>query len=86
MILVAAHGLALLVSVSAQAMASPNYKLEWFVPLTGSGGTASSIHYAIQYTVGQTATGNASSSHLATGLGFWAGIWNWLVHLPLIVR
>ncbi len=71
---------------SVAAMASPNYKLDWFLPLTGGGGAASSSHFAINYTVGQTVVGHSSSAHFTTGLGFWAGIWSWFMRLPLLFK
>ena len=76
----------LLFTLSAQAMTSTNYKLDWYVPLSGGGGHASSASYAIDYTVGQTASGNASSTSYSTGLGFWAAVWQRWIYLPLIFR
>jgi hypothetical protein len=79
-------GFAILFTISVHAMESTNYKMEWYVPLSGGGGSASSANYAMDYTVGQTVIGNSSSAHYSTGLGFWAGIWNWIVSLPLILK
>ena len=44
-------------------MSSANYRLDWFVPLTGSGGAASSANYAANFTVGQTAIGGSTSTN-----------------------
>jgi hypothetical protein len=71
---------------SAAAMVSTNYRVEWFVPLSGGGGAASSTNYMVNITVGQTAIGSSTSTNYTTGMGFWSAVWNWLVHLPLIVR
>jgi len=78
----------LLLASSVQAMSSANYKLEWFTPLTtGGGGPASSTHYAVNLTIGQTAVGRATSVHYRAGLGYWEGLftgsWN---YLPLTMR
>ncbi|OGO35086.1 MAG: hypothetical protein A2W35_11365 [Chloroflexi bacterium RBG_16_57_11] len=62
----------LLLAPAAQAMSSDNYALDWMVPLTsGGGGSAVSIHYAANYSVGQTSVGEASSVSYAVRLGFW---------------
>jgi hypothetical protein len=81
--------LALLLLVSSvQAMSSTNYKLEWFTPLTGAGGgPASSAHYAVNLTIGQTAVGRSASADYHAGLGYWEGLFTggWL-YLPLTMR
>jgi hypothetical protein len=67
--------LLLLISASALAMASPNFMLNWFTSLNGSGGGPSvSTSYAANITVGQTATGDSSSTNYKLELGYWAGI------------
>ena len=76
----------LLFTLSAQAMTSTNYKLDWYVPLSGGGGHASSASYAIDFTVGQTASGNAASTTYSAGLGFWTAVWQRWLYLPLIFR
>jgi hypothetical protein len=78
----------LLLASSVQAMSSANYKLEWFTPLTGAGGgPASSTHYAVNLTIGQTAVGRAASAHYRAGLGYWEGLFtgSW-TYLPLTMR
>ena len=76
-----------LLAANAQAMSSTNYKLEWFVPLTGGGGgPAASATYAVNFTVGQTAVGNMASANYSLGLGFWADNGPSPVYLPLILR
>ena len=87
--------LALLVALScilltgrALAMSSDNYRLDWFTPLTGGGGgAASSANYAVNFTIGQTASDTSSSAGYEGCLGYWcdtAGAYD--VYLPLILR
>jgi hypothetical protein len=76
---------------SAQAMESDNYKLDWFTPLSGSGGgTASSDHYALNVTIGQAITGASDSSSYAGCLGYWCGGVGTAaahsIYLPLVLR
>ncbi len=79
--------LLLLLAGRALAMSSTNYKLEWFVPLTGSGGVANSTNYAVNFTVGQSAIGAASSTHYKGCLGYWCGAaTQYRVYLPLVLR
>ena len=60
-----------LVTSNALAIESDNYRLDWFTPLIGSGGTASSTNYAINVTIGQAAIGTSSSTHYGGCLGYW---------------
>jgi hypothetical protein len=61
-----------LIGSGALAIGSDNYRLDWFTPLTGNGGrTANSTNYAINFTVGQAASGAASSTNYAGCLGYW---------------
>lgn len=77
----------LLLTGSALAMSSANYKLDWFVPLTGGGGgPAKSANYAINFTVGQSAIGLSSSANYRAGLGYWYGIVQYRIYLPLTLR
>jgi hypothetical protein len=68
------------------AMSSTNYRLDWFTPLTGGGGPASSANYAVNLTVGQSVIGTSSSTNYAVGLGYWYGIGRYRTYLPLVVR
>jgi hypothetical protein len=78
--------LALLLTTAAQAMSSANYRLDWLIPLTsGGGGEASSAHYALSYSVGQSVIGVSSSTHYASNLGFWQQFSRYL-RLPLILK
>jgi hypothetical protein len=78
--------LALLLTSAAQAMHSANYALDWLAPLTsGGGGEASSAHYSINYSVGQSAIGAASSTHYISNLGFWQVFARYL-RLPLVLK
>ena len=78
----------LLLAGSALAMSSTSYRLDWFTPMTGGGGApASSASYAVNFTVGQTAIGVASSSSYRACLGYWCGaVGQWRVYLPLVLR
>ena len=78
----------LLLTGSALAMSSANYKLDWFVPLTGSGGSEmSSANYKAYVTVGQTAIGASASANYGACLGYWCGqLPGGRLHLPLIMR
>ena len=72
---------------SVLAMSSDNYRLDWFIPLTGGGGAASSTNYAIHLTVGQTAIGASSSTGYGACLGYWCGIMEGhKIYLPLTLR
>jgi hypothetical protein len=77
----------LLLASGALAMFSTNYHLDWFTPLTGGGGgPASSAHYAINFTIGQSATGVSSSTNYGVRLGYWYGISRYRIYLPLVLR
>ena len=78
----------LLLTGSALAMSSTNYKLDWFVPLTGSGGSEmSSTNYKAYVTIGQTAIGASASTNYGACLGYWCGqLPGGRLHLPLILR
>ncbi len=68
------------------AMSSANYRLDWFVPLTGTGGAAISTHYAIGYTVGQSVGGRFIGAEESACLGFWCAGTTHRLFLPLVVR
>ena len=82
----------LLLVGSAVAMSSTSYRLDWYTPLTSSGGgTANSTNYAVNLTVGQAAIGGSSSANYAAGLGYWNGVeWYGIgqlrVFLPLVFK
>jgi len=72
---------------SALAMSSTNYRLDWFTPLTsGGGGPAGSAGYAVNLTVGQTASGLASSDSFQACLGYWCDRSFYRVYLPLMLK
>jgi hypothetical protein len=78
--------LLLLLAQAAQAMSSANYRLDWMIPLTNSGGgEASSTHYTAYYSVGQTAVGEASSTNYTVKMGFWQKFLRW-IWLPLLQK
>jgi hypothetical protein len=91
MILLSA-ALLLLVVQSASAMSSDTYRIDWFTPATGSGGRASSAGYQINFTVGQTASKNSTSSAYQAQMGYWAGIRDapqpadYGIYLPQVMR
>ncbi len=74
---------------SALAMSSSHYRLDWFTPMTGSGGgPVSSAHYTASFTVGQSVTGASASQHYGSGMGYWYG---WLsnklhIFLPVLAK
>jgi hypothetical protein len=71
----------------ALAMSSTNYRLDWYVPLTSSGGPASSTNYVGNFSVGQAVIGYASSTDYTTGLGYWYGVaGGYKVYLPLLLK
>ena len=77
----------LLLTHIALAMESTNYKLDWFVPLTGGGGgPSSSTNYEVDFTVGQTAIGAADSDNYAIGQGYWYGVLDSWLFLPLVLQ
>jgi hypothetical protein len=80
--------LVLLVSASALAMTSPNFLLNWFTPLTGSGGGRStSPSYSANITIGQVAIGLSSSTNYRTGLGYWPGAGNpYNIFVPMLKK
>ena len=79
--------LVLILAGSVLAMRSTNYQLDWFTPLTGSGGKAWSTNYAVNFTVGQSVIGTGSSANYAGCLGYWCGAGDeHEIYLPLILR
>ena len=78
----------LLLAGSALAMDSENYRLDWFTLMTGSGGVTDSANYAVNFTVGQTAIGDPSSTNYEGCLGYWCGgeAAEYRIYLPLVLR
>lgn len=70
----------------ASAMNSTNYRLEWYTPLTGSGGTMSSTNYKMDFTIGQSASINQMESTNRACLGYWCGLIDWRIFLPIILK
>ena len=79
---------ALLLTPGVRAMSSTHYRLDWFTPLTGGGGgPASSAHYAVNFTVGQTAIGSSDSTHYQAELGYWYSVdVGHEIYLPLVLK
>lgn len=79
--------LLLAVTLPARAMQSTTYKLDWLVPLTGGGGSASSTHYNAHITIGQSVIGVENSTNSGACIGFWCGAGGeYYIMLPLITR
>ncbi len=79
--------LLLLLAGRTLAMSSTNYRLDWFTPLTGSGGAARSTNYAVNFTVGQSAIGVSTGTNYRTCLGYWCGVAaQHSIYLPLVLR
>ena len=76
----------LLIAHSVLAMSSATYRLDWFTPLTGSGGPASSTNYTVNVTVGQTAIGLSASTSYAGCLGYACSSGASRLYLPLVIR
>ena len=76
---------ALALAHEAWAMSYGQYQLNWYVPLTGSGMAANSSHYALNMTVGQSIIGQGRADYVA-GLGFWYGIRQMRMYLPIVNR
>ncbi len=77
--------LLLLLPASVLAMRSANFHLDWFTPLTGTGGPSSSSNFRANFTVGQTVSGPVSSPNYKVNLGYWQNI-KLTVFLPLVVK
>ena len=71
---------------SGRAMNSANYRLDWYSPMTGVGGTSSSPNFSLSLTVGQSVTGRQASPGFAVNLGFWQDWGAAPVFLPYVVR
>ena len=80
--------LVILVAGSALAMSSANYRLDWYVQLSGGGGgPASSASYAVNFTTGQIAAGPSASANYGAGLGYWYGAaTQYSIFLPLVLK
>ena len=78
----------LLLAGVALAMDSDHYRLDWFTPLTsGGGGPATSDHYAVNITVGQSVVGTSDGTDYNACLGYWCGTAvEHRVYLPLVLR
>jgi len=65
-----------------------NYSLSWLTPLTTSnGGTMISEYYGLEFSLGQTAIGKASSANTKASLGYWAGLANlFRLSMPILTR
>jgi hypothetical protein len=87
-VLAALATLLLLTTITAAAMHSANYAIDWFTPATsGGGGPSHSDTYYANFTVGQSVIGASKSANYGGMLGYWYGIGAWIKSfLPLILR
>jgi hypothetical protein len=80
----------LLISAVAvvSAMSSPNFRLDWYVNISGAGGgRSSSTLYTADFTIGQNAVSAASGPNFSAGMGYWAAFpFNTYLFLPEIVH
>jgi len=86
--LLALAALLLLAGNVLAGMSSTNYRLDWYVVLTGGGGPTASASYAANFTIGQTARGSSSSTNYEAGLGYWYGedVGGYEIYLPVVVK
>jgi hypothetical protein len=89
LICIAVLAVVLVAAQVAQAMASANYRLDWFAPLTASGGAGASTNYKMNIVIGQTVSQNSASSGYKAQMGYMAGLASapeveYLIQLPLI--
>jgi hypothetical protein len=77
---------ALLTSI-AFAMSSAAYRIDWNNLLSGSGGSANSPDYQINFTIGQTVRGDATSPQYHAQLGYWVSSPLFLhIYIPRVER
>ncbi len=86
-VLLALVALLLLAGNALAGMSSANYRLDWYVLLTGGGGgPASSTNYQVNLTIGQTARGLSTSTNYQARLGYWYGLVGYKIYLPLVLK
>jgi hypothetical protein len=74
---------AILLASSALAMASANYRLDWYLPMTGGGfHNRQSATFILSGTYGQTGILSLTSSQYRGQLGFWGGIVQSVIEPP----
>jgi hypothetical protein len=79
----------LLLAEGAQAMSSAAYQIDWNNLLSGSGGPTSSAGYKVNFTVGQTVSGDSASPLYKVQMGYWAGAGlprTYSLYLPTVKR
>jgi hypothetical protein len=77
----------LLVVSTAWAMSSGSYRLDWLVPVSGGGGTASSETFRANLTIGQSFIGASVSPAFESVLGFWGmEAQHWPIYLPAVSK
>jgi len=78
----------LVLGLTVLAMTSTNYRLDWFVPLSGVGGArVTSASYAANLTIGQTVIGGESSANYKAQFGYWSGLpGEYYIYLPFVLR
>ena len=80
--------LLLLLAGGVTAMQSENYRLDWYVPLSGVGiERMTSPGYAVDVTLGQIAGAKPSYPTMRLDLGYWPGAGNnYSDYLPVLRR
>lgn len=70
-------------------LAVGDYDVNWWT-VDGGGGSSQGGNYTLRGTIGQPDAGSAQSGEYSLVGGFWAGIidrvWQFFVHLPLVMR
>jgi len=78
-----------LLLLSFPAVASPAAAdMDWYTPMTiAGGGPASSVHFSVNMSIGQSVIGNSQSSNFEIDLGYWSGLgYLYRLFLPLLHR
>lgn len=79
--------LVLFLASAALAASSEQFRVDWLVPFSGGGGTASSAGYTLNITVGQTGGSSSTSAGYSVHLGFWSlNAQDTPVFMPLVAR
>jgi hypothetical protein len=76
--------ISLILVTTALAMSSANFNVDWYVLLNGGGRSElESTNYAADLTYGQTAIRAGASDNYRAGLGYWHGIIETDITIPI---